>query len=1148
MSHICYKCKKSFGQKSHLDTHLHKKYDCEKCNVNFTTQYAYINGKYIHINSYIKKDKKDKKYKILCARGHELVLVNGNIRKKYFRHKHSKDIGGNPMTKWHCEWQSYFPVTEVHFKKVEKQYMDRRADVLIENHNIILEIQHSNIDSANVICRTHDYQLHNHKLIWIVDGNTEDIALDAISDDNGFLISFHNNWKYKSFCYNYKFILLDIGYKIFKIPVNEICNEMVHVKEYKDIDIVVGKLLNDPENIWDLWDDDNEIKATLTVQQKGAGNGKTYGIWKSISLNIDKETYFIVTKQHTAKDVIKNELEEQAERNEFHIINNMEEIEHGKYGRQYIVEYQHKHSLRKCVVVIGTIDSFMFGLSAFSKDRSNFFEGLVTNIYENGCDKINSQTGSMKYGGRNLKLNKKAQLWIDETQDLNEIYYKAIIKLMLLTKIDVVVVGDKLQSLKFKSNFMRCTNNITNINVIYEKPININRRIKVKHMAGKINKLINFKKYDIPEISMENEVELEDRGENVLEIIDTPKIYGGGKDNKQQVVYYIKKILECVDKEVKEHNYKPNNFLFIFPIMKNNVIAAELETKLNKYWIDLLSENEPDNKYIQYAMLHKHTEGQNIDTTLSKNSSRIMSICASKGDGREVVFVLGCTERSIKKCTNREEKNIVYESYLHVALTRAKHKIYFGLEQNNDNIHKLFSHNIYVEYKPDMKKNLSVSHILENIDTQRIIQLLKNKGIQEYQEPEELNDISNDTEIIDWNYHCIRRSIYYQYAIYSILKKFKNNTNFNSSQIKTILNKLSKLKIKIKSPIDFYSYFRSLKLLENITYIPLCYLSDKNKYKTYCTKISKIINKIQTKYKTDTFSLGDQTPEEAVMQIYIIELFTQKKYHTTTPATIYNIVDYFESIEDNKVVKLLEEANNIKKITNEAIETISMNNTTNWNIEHFIMYGGNNENVTIYCIPPIIGHDKQHVYHLIFKTNYNKLNYWNTLIEILIERFLICNANNNDRDINNKSRYDGKDIKTYMFILKQNKYEMFNWNWDNEINEELKEECKKAIVKYYSKFNKEIFEYYNFIKKDNNKWFGFKSPLEYIANDNDFKKVAYITDFFKYLHQQTQMGNKDSIITLTKNKKTFCDELTKYIEQMCDTFFGLNCSNSNEEW
>ena len=34
----CYKCGKRFTQKSHMDTHLKKKNDCEKCNARFVIE------------------------------------------------------------------------------------------------------------------------------------------------------------------------------------------------------------------------------------------------------------------------------------------------------------------------------------------------------------------------------------------------------------------------------------------------------------------------------------------------------------------------------------------------------------------------------------------------------------------------------------------------------------------------------------------------------------------------------------------------------------------------------------------------------------------------------------------------------------------------------------------------------------------------------------------------------------------------------------------------------------------------------------------------------------------------------------------------------------------------------------------------------
>jgi hypothetical protein len=118
---------------------------------------------------------------------------------------------------------------------------------------------------------------------------------------------------------------------------------------------------------------------------------------------------------------------------------------------------------------------------------------MLNNICNGGvCDKVNNYTGGMRYAGKELKLNKYTELWIDEAQDLNEDYFNAIIILMLSTKIDVTAVGDMLQSLKFQNNFMTCCRFIHHIEIIREKPINENRRIKVNYMSEKINELIDF--------------------------------------------------------------------------------------------------------------------------------------------------------------------------------------------------------------------------------------------------------------------------------------------------------------------------------------------------------------------------------------------------------------------------------------------------------------------------------------------------------------------------------------------------------------------------------------------------------------------------------------------------------------------------------
>ena len=108
------------------------------CNSNFVSEYCIINGENISVYDYI-QNKDNITSKLVCQNGHELMLVNGNIRKPHFRHVHSCDLVSSPMTDWHIEWQSCFPVTEKCYQRKPSQIKERRADVVL-NETKILEI------------------------------------------------------------------------------------------------------------------------------------------------------------------------------------------------------------------------------------------------------------------------------------------------------------------------------------------------------------------------------------------------------------------------------------------------------------------------------------------------------------------------------------------------------------------------------------------------------------------------------------------------------------------------------------------------------------------------------------------------------------------------------------------------------------------------------------------------------------------------------------------------------------------------------------------------------------------------------------------------------------------------------------------------
>lgn len=1121
-----------------------------KCNINFTTQYAIVNGKQIHVQQYSKNEGDI----VTCNHGHELVLCKGQKIKSYFRHKNKEDVGGDPMTEWHSRMQSYFPIIEKSFiKKTDEQIRDRRADIFIDHSSCVIEIQHSKIDRENVICRDCDYKQHNVNVIWLVDGNTKDVIAEKLSTNN-YIITFNEEWKYASFSHTYDFILLDIDDKIFKIPVKKVCNKMILVKEWKPIDYIMEKLKQSPNDVATEWEDDNESKASMTVHQKGAGNGKTFGIWKSISNNLDKQTYIVLTKQHSAKAVIFKELNDQAERNDYHIDNNIEELVQSESNRKYIVKYKHKRSLRKCVVIIGTIDSFVYNLTKAPNtySGSNYFERLVNSITELGCSKVNEYTGLMKYADENIHLNRHTEIWIDEAQDLPRNYFEAIVKLMLSTKIDVVVVGDKLQSLEYKKNFMTCIEEkIPNIDVIIESPINENRRINVNTMSDKINDIIQFDKYDLPKISIPEDriTNLKNSDDDIIEIVDQSGVLSGisGKHDNEMVSdiinMFVENIIKNVDKEVNQNGYVPNDFLFVFPIMKNNNIASELETRLNHYWINKYGQY--DNSYTNYAVLHKHETGQVINMDKSKNASRIVSIRTSKGDGRNVVFVLGCTEASLKIVGQCENKDLIYESYLHVALTRAKTKMYFGLDQNNDDLHARFGSNGLVEFKPKINNKLKLNDVVNFMDKEKTIKLLQENDVLEYSDDTESSMNIQQKQVVDWQYHCIRRSIYIQYAVFMIMNYNVKNSNFNRSQIKTILDITSKLNTTDFEPKQYYQYLNkySQSTNKNIPCFPICNLSKKPCYADYQKKLTNLIKQNQESYKRNITSIGSFTPIESVVQHYVIDVFVRKNYHDITPVMIYNIIDSFEKKEDDTKT-LIEESEKIKTITETAMKEILLSEEEiSWNIEHMVFMHGNTSDMDIYERDiPIIGFTKSTVYHLMFKTDMNSLNYWDVMIETLCERFLIFNPKDKGNDV---TKFKNKVIKTYIFVLKQNKFKLIQWNWDKLCNTEIKELFKDAIVKHLSRMNKQLFHYCSFIRKSN-KWKGSaKTPFEFIANQ--FVENAHIRDFFKSLHEQSKI-NKEHVLNIVNSENEFNKHLSDKIKDMCDSFFNINNNLNDDEW
>ena len=110
-------------------------------------------------------------------------------------------------------------------------------------------------------------------------------------------------------------------------------------------------------------------------------------------------------------------------------------------------------------------------------------------------------------------------------------------------------------------------------------------------------------------------------------------------------------------------------------------MADVLHSKIQRFWEQRLGTKE------KHIYLHRSVEGQTIQLKDSEKATRILSIHTSKGNGCEVVFLLGCTEKALR-IFSKQTGNLVYDSLLHVAITRQKKSLYIGLDNDYDDVYR----------------------------------------------------------------------------------------------------------------------------------------------------------------------------------------------------------------------------------------------------------------------------------------------------------------------------------------------------------------------------------------------------------------------------------------------------------------------------
>ena len=1001
------------------------------------------------------------------------------------------------MTEWHSEWQSHFPNTEVLFSKKSSQIKDRYADVQLNNKQI-LEIQHSKYEREEIDNRKLDYQLHNIEIFWLVHGDNS-VDVKILECSNRVYLEFKaNHWKYESFM-SYEYIYIDINSTIYKVYPKNIKSHMIDVENGKTKEEFIESL----KNGIDIWKNDAPMQCNLFIRQQGAGNGKTYGIIEMLE-DDDKANYinFIyITKQHSAKHIIKSEFQSQQQK--FKYLKNIEIIDANK---KYIIKYFNEKSGKICQVIIATIDSFTYSIGNKENNYYDKFEGLIYTIMEGYIE--SKKCGTIQFAGVNPKLNKETLVVIDEFQDPPQHYAKAIIQIMLNKHIDVYIVGDMLQSISNERNaftfFME--NEFPSINIIKINPSNICRRFIHPKLIEFVNYMIPFKKYGLPEVTPYKEYDGPDYD---------PIVFFIGKridvimKKDEIIVDEVNKIMYQYEEEVNSSNRFPEDFLVVTPFTKKNPLVDALLLAINIFWEKKFT-NEPEymqkwnnaaniDDYYRYAIFHKSEEGSSIDLSESEKSTRIVSGHSSKGDGRNVVFLLGFTESSIKRFSGTNDC-LLYDSLLHVAMTRMKEKIYIRYENNNDDIARKINtyrntngENICQDNKPNItitnyiKYNDIISNTMNQSFEQFYETIIQNAELENYKEEKK-----DEKRIVDMGNHTIRYSSLYVTILLEIVnKEMANPDSVVKKQIKAILHKISESDI---TPVnDMKTYYKLLELGEKI--IPIIKISDKGKdYIMYFNIILEVCKIVRDKIKVflkspSTFIL---CPLECIILNYMIQIIHQKEKSDININDIYNIIDiyndsfnddtghenclckkYFnkkciernnKKIDDMKVylIKHFEKIQDVKNVIalfhNKFLKI-------NWLMNQPVYLEGN-DSFKISKKFGLIGYDDENVVIGYIKPQFNSLNYNEILMSSIFDTYLIQNLKKIgiDGEISeNYKRFYGKKVISCVFTLDKN--EPYYIDWGNLIGENIpiiKNRIYLNVMEKYKLENNMVYYFYNY--------------------------------------------------------------------------------------
>jgi hypothetical protein len=858
----------------------------------------------------------------------------------------------------------------------------------------------------------------------------------------------------------------------------------------------------------------------------------------------------------SATEVIKNELEEQFARGTFSSYTLTKQGVEGK--KQFCAKVESAD--RTIDLVIGTIDSFVYAVRGEDRDGNDMFVKIMSDIME-GSMNI-QQNGQMRYAQQNIVLSEKCLIVVDEAQDLEDIYIRSFNEILKKTNMDIWIIGDLLQSIMNEENLFKHVENNKHLYNIEptEACTNVCLRFHNEKLMKLVNEIVRFKDYKLPEIQgicgNRNCSYSHDYDDPVHIDYLMPDIYSCSR-NPVEVEKYLNKIRSDMEEKIKKYGYLPNNFCFIFPIVSaTNEFIVDLKSYLTDFWDETFAKKETysalfvrnmeknamywksklllreeDDEVKNYVFHHTASSQGSINLAESTNCTRIMSIHASKGQGCECVYFLGLCDETMSCFCDKIEGSLVFESLLHVGLTRSKKYLWVGISNNKKGgeIYKRFKgYGGPQEVSPDLRFKIKTKFMVWGEEYKKLVPILCGEL------PHFMDAYTNTASVaeatIDYSHHIIRCTTMHSRINLIFYMDFGKKGAGTWAQYKQIQE--CTLKRADKGP-QYRYYMKQLiitKPPQKKTIPIMCEGFKCKSYTAVSNEIYDLADRVHKKikmYKKE--DVNEDTKKfnvfECLMHHHLIEMVHKPYKQTLHIIDIYRLfisknTTLIEGCITNHYSALKQLDDMMRYFADETVDGCEMKELSfdtkksiyidddeedvSINIELEYDYYSENENfaVCVYLSP-----------------QFNSMNYEEILAKILVQDYLL-----------KKKKKQGYKVFSYIFTF-DNISPIFV-DFKNESYDKMTDFVKQYLCRYYDTYNQRFFsfsELYNKTFQDLEKIIN-KTLKEKEQNKKRTDKLPeYIRQYYK---------NKDEGKKSIPNRAADLDRLNRKIANIIDSMFS----------